>query len=76
MYPRSLSPRAERAGGERCEVAGVFHESLARRQDGTWEGFNNGLPAGGGRVAFLDVNGDGLLDAVESGFADGRSTRT
>src|SRR5262249_15051191 len=45
---------------------------LTRREDGHWEVFDTKLPivGSGGRVIFLDVNGDGLPDAVESGFLD------
>ncbi|WP_437576987.1 RHS repeat-associated core domain-containing protein [Sorangium sp. So ce887] len=43
--------------------------ALTRRHDGSWEVFDTKLPQIGGRVVFLDVNGDGLPDAVQSGFS-------
>jgi len=40
---------------------------------GSWTVVHTGLdlPQPGGRVLFLDVNGDGLPDAIESGYPDG-----
>ncbi|XXU32019.1 RHS repeat-associated core domain-containing protein [Sorangium sp. So ce887] len=43
--------------------------ALTRRHDGSWEVFDTKLPQIGGRVVFLDVNGDTLPDAVQSGFS-------
>ncbi|WP_437813338.1 RHS repeat-associated core domain-containing protein [Sorangium sp. So ce1078] len=43
--------------------------ALTRRHDGSWEVFDTKLPQVGGRVVFLDVNGDALPDAVQSGFS-------
>ncbi|XXY14180.1 RHS repeat-associated core domain-containing protein [Sorangium sp. So ce216] len=53
------------------------YAALTRRRDGSWEVFETGLPqpAPGGRTVFLDVNGDGLPDAVQSGFSH-RGLRT
>ncbi|WP_437729520.1 RHS repeat-associated core domain-containing protein [Sorangium sp. So ce861] len=47
--------------------------ALTRRHDGGWEVFDTELPQPprGGRTVFLDVNGDGLPDAVQSGFSHG-----
>ncbi|WP_437727730.1 RHS repeat-associated core domain-containing protein [Sorangium sp. So ce861] len=47
--------------------------ALTRRHDGRWEVFDTELPQPprGGRTVFLDVNGDGLPDAVQSGFSHG-----
>src|SRR5262249_28512588 len=58
-------------GGTEKVVASTY-SALSRRQNGSWETFDTKLPivASGGRVVFLDVNGDGLPDAVESGFPD------
>ncbi|WP_438023101.1 RHS repeat-associated core domain-containing protein [Sorangium sp. So ce233] len=46
------------------------YAALTRRRDGSWEVFDTELPqpAPGGRSVFLEVNGDGLPDAVQSGF--------
>lgn len=46
------------------------YDAIMRRGEGRWEVIDTELPivARGGRVVFLDVNGDGLPDAVESGF--------
>ncbi len=59
-------------GADGSELAGATYEALTRREDGTWEIFETELPVvpAGGRLVFLDVNGDGLPDAVESGFQD------
>ncbi|KYF61036.1 type IV secretion protein Rhs [Sorangium cellulosum] len=53
------------------------YAALTRRRDGSWEVFDTELPqpAPGGRTVFLDVNGDGLPDAVQSGFSH-RGLRT
>ncbi|WP_437674124.1 FG-GAP-like repeat-containing protein [Sorangium sp. So ce131] len=49
------------------------YAAVTRRHDGTWEVFNTRLPqVGSGRTVFLDVNGDGLPDAVQSGFSHHR----
>ncbi|AUX38230.1 MULTISPECIES: RHS repeat-associated core domain-containing protein [Sorangium] len=47
--------------------------ALTRRHDGSWEVVDTELPQPppGGRTVFLDVNGDGLPDAVQSGFSHG-----
>ncbi len=59
-------------GADGSELAGATYEALTRREDGTWETFETELPVvpPGGRLVFLDVNGDGLPDAVQSGFQD------
>ena len=60
-------------GGEPAALSGNYNVHQ-RRSNGTWEVFDTGLPTpkNGGRVLFLDVNGDGLPDAVQSGSPDGR----
>ncbi len=51
---------------------GATYSALTRRSDGSFEVVDTHLDlvARGGRVVFLDVNGDGLPDAVQSGFSD------
>ncbi|MFO0756888.1 MAG: FG-GAP-like repeat-containing protein [Byssovorax sp.] len=46
---------------------------FSRTHDGTFRAFDTELPLiqVGGRVIFLDINGDGLPDGVEGGFSDG-----
>jgi hypothetical protein len=58
-------------GGTQMLPAGTYN-ALTRLHDGTWEVFDTKLPIvpPGGRVVFLDVNADGLPDAVESGLDD------
>ncbi len=48
------------------------YSALTRMQDGTWIPHDTQLPIvqPGGRMVFLDVNGDGLPDAVQSGWMD------
>jgi RHS repeat-associated protein len=48
------------------------YSALTRRANGTWLPFDTNLPIvpAGGKVVFLDLNGDGLPDAVESGQQD------
>ncbi|MFO0589031.1 MAG: RHS repeat-associated core domain-containing protein [Polyangiaceae bacterium] len=55
------------------EIPAANYEALSRREDGTWESWETKLPVvdTGAVVVFLDVNGDGLPDAVESGAEDG-----
>ncbi|WP_434046055.1 MULTISPECIES: RHS repeat-associated core domain-containing protein [Sorangium] len=55
--------------GDGSVLAGASYDAISRRGDGRWEVFDTALPVvgPGGRVVFLDVNGDGLPDAVESG---------
>ncbi|XXY20357.1 RHS repeat-associated core domain-containing protein [Sorangium sp. So ce216] len=49
------------------------YAALTRRHDGSWAIFDTELPqVRGGRTVFLDVNGDGLPDAVQSGFGHHR----
>ncbi|MBK8252064.1 MAG: VCBS repeat-containing protein [Polyangiaceae bacterium] len=59
--------------GDGSEIQGANYEAFSRNENGTWEirEINLPIPAPGGRVVFLDVNGDGLPDAVESGFSNG-----
>ena len=59
-------------GGTEMLTSGTYN-ALTRHQDGTWEPWDTKLPIvqPGGRVLFLDVNGDGLPDAVQSGLQDG-----
>ncbi|MDC0682432.1 RHS repeat-associated core domain-containing protein [Sorangium atrum] len=47
------------------------YEAIMRRGEGRWGVIDTKLPVvpREGRVVFLDVNGDGLPDAVESGFS-------
>ncbi|MGK3998677.1 RHS repeat-associated core domain-containing protein [Sorangium sp. So ce1024] len=56
--------------GDGTFFIGASYDAIMRRGDGRWEMFDTELPivGAGGRVVFLDVNGDGLPDAVESGF--------
>ncbi|MEZ4298873.1 MAG: RHS repeat-associated core domain-containing protein [Polyangiaceae bacterium] len=55
------------------EIAGITYQALTRMESGEWRVRETRLPVPnpGGRVLFLDVNGDGLPDAVESGFSNG-----
>ncbi|WP_437620613.1 RHS repeat-associated core domain-containing protein [Sorangium sp. So ce1151] len=52
-------------------LVGSSYDGIMRRGEGRWEVIDTELPivGAGGRVVFLDVNGDGLPDAVESGFS-------
>ena len=54
-------------------VPGSTFSAVTRDGAMTWHAFDTQLPvpANGGSVLFLDVNGDGLPDAVESGQEDG-----
>ncbi|WP_437734434.1 RHS repeat-associated core domain-containing protein [Sorangium sp. So ce1335] len=56
--------------GDGSVLVGASYDAIMRRGDGRWEVFDTALPVvgPGGRVVFLDANGDGLPDAVESGF--------
>ncbi|WP_437962692.1 RHS repeat-associated core domain-containing protein (plasmid) [Sorangium sp. So ce119] len=56
--------------GDGTVLIGSSYDAIMRRGDERWEVFDTALPVvgSGGRVVFLDVNGDGLPDAVESGF--------
>ncbi|WP_437952580.1 RHS repeat-associated core domain-containing protein [Sorangium sp. So ce296] len=58
--------------GDGTVVLGSSYDAIMRRGEGRWEVIDTELPVvwGGGRVVFLDVNGDGLPDAVESGPGD------
>ncbi|CAN97847.1 hypothetical carbohydrate-binding protein, Rhs family [Sorangium cellulosum So ce56] len=57
-------------------LIGESYEAIMRRSEGRWELIDTKLPVvwGVGRVVFLDVNGDGLPDAVESGLGGGQLT--
>ncbi|WP_437668820.1 RHS repeat-associated core domain-containing protein [Sorangium sp. So ce131] len=59
------------SGGAERILASTY-SALSRRHDRSWAVTDTELPtlAAGGRVVFLDVNADGLPDAVESGFSD------
>ncbi|XYH94645.1 RHS repeat-associated core domain-containing protein [Sorangium sp. So ce1128] len=58
--------------GDGTVLTGSNYDAITRRGDGRWEVSDTKLPVvwSGGRVVFLDVNGDGLPDAVESGSGD------
>ncbi|MEZ4298906.1 MAG: SpvB/TcaC N-terminal domain-containing protein [Polyangiaceae bacterium] len=60
-------------GDDGSEIAGITYQALTRMESGQWQVRETRLPVPnpGGRVLFLDVNGDGLPDAVESGFSNG-----
>ncbi|MDC0679024.1 RHS repeat-associated core domain-containing protein [Sorangium atrum] len=57
--------------GDGTALIGESYEAIMRRGEGRWGVIDTKLPVvpRGGRVVFLDVNGDGLPDAVESGFS-------
>ncbi|MDC3984391.1 FG-GAP-like repeat-containing protein [Polyangium jinanense] len=59
-------------GDEAVQLA--TYTAFARASDGTWTSVDTKLPLApvGGRVMFLDVNGDRLPDAVTGGFSDTR----
>ncbi|MBK8257907.1 MAG: VCBS repeat-containing protein [Polyangiaceae bacterium] len=59
-------------GADGSEIQGVYYDALTRIENGKWEVIETNLPVvnPGGRVVFLDVNGDGNPDAVESGFSN------
>jgi RHS repeat-associated protein len=54
------------------EIPAASYYAFTRLEDGSWEAWNTKLPvvSPGGRVVFMDTNGDRLPDAVESGFQD------
>ncbi|XXT16045.1 RHS repeat-associated core domain-containing protein [Sorangium sp. So ce429] len=58
--------------GDGTVLTGSNYDAIMRRGNGRWEVIDTKLPVvwSGGRVVFLDVNGDGLPDAVESGSDD------
>ncbi|WP_437731191.1 RHS repeat-associated core domain-containing protein [Sorangium sp. So ce1335] len=58
-----------RRSGDGTVVVGASYDAIMRRGDERWEVLDTELPVvgPGGRVIFLDANGDGLPDAVESG---------
>ncbi|NUQ77807.1 MAG: type IV secretion protein Rhs, partial [Polyangiaceae bacterium] len=66
-------PRVITFGGT-SQVETLTYKSLTRQSDGKYEIFDTSLPIRrkGGRVVFLDVSGDGLPDAIQSGFSDYR----
>ncbi|NUQ73530.1 MAG: type IV secretion protein Rhs [Polyangiaceae bacterium] len=54
-------------------IFGTTYDALSFEQaSGSWTRVNTNLPIAplGGRLIFLDVNGDGLPDAVQTGFQD------
>ncbi|HZF48134.1 MAG TPA: SpvB/TcaC N-terminal domain-containing protein, partial [Polyangiaceae bacterium] len=59
-------------GGDGTQVPVTRYDAITRLEDGSWEVTRTNLPVvgSGGRVVFVDVNSDGLPDAVESGFQD------
>ncbi|WP_420878114.1 RHS repeat-associated core domain-containing protein [Sorangium cellulosum] len=58
--------------GDGTVLVGSSYDAIMRRGEGRWEVIDTELPVAwpGGRVVFLDANGDGLPDAVESGPGD------
>ncbi|WP_437531191.1 RHS repeat-associated core domain-containing protein [Sorangium sp. So ce726] len=60
-----------RLSGDGTALIKDSYEAIMRRGEGRWGVIDTKLPVvpRGGRVVFLDVNGDGLPDAVESGFS-------
>jgi YD repeat-containing protein len=56
------------------EVDAFTYSALSRRSDGSFEVWDTKLPVqrSGGRVVFVDINGDRKPDAVHSGSPDGR----
>ncbi|WP_437565852.1 RHS repeat-associated core domain-containing protein [Sorangium sp. So ce542] len=58
--------------GDGTVLVGSSYDAIMRRGEGRWEVIDTELPVAwpGSRVVFLDVNGDGLPDAVESGPGD------
>ncbi|NUQ79926.1 MAG: VCBS repeat-containing protein [Polyangiaceae bacterium] len=66
-------PRVITFGGT-SQVETLTYKSLSRLSDGSFEVFDTSLPIRrkGGRVVFADVSGDGLPDAIQSGFSDYR----
>jgi YD repeat-containing protein len=64
-----LLPEMTTYGGTE-KVAGGTYRAWSRLSDGTWRGFDTKLPLveEGGHIAFVDVNGDGLPDAVMPKF--------
>ncbi len=66
-------PGYMRQGGVPTETSGTY-SVLRRAANGEWGGFDLGLPTplGNGHTLFVDVNADGLPDAVQSGSPDGR----
>ncbi|MDC3982187.1 RHS repeat-associated core domain-containing protein [Polyangium jinanense] len=66
-----VAPRVAKFGGT-SEIPLSTYKALTRLRDGSFEVFDTKLPIqrAGGRVVFLDVNGDRLPDAVQSGWPD------
>ncbi|XXT49991.1 RHS repeat-associated core domain-containing protein [Sorangium sp. So ce542] len=62
--------------GDGTVLVGSSYDAIMRRGEGRWEAIDTELPVvwPGGRVVFLDVNGDGLPDAVESDPGDHQLT--
>ncbi|HLM74851.1 MAG TPA: type IV secretion protein Rhs, partial [Polyangiaceae bacterium] len=57
--------------GDGTEQLASTYYAHSRRADEAWEVFNTKLPViSGGRVIFMDVNGDSLPDAVQDGYQD------
>ncbi|HRI67383.1 MAG TPA: RHS repeat-associated core domain-containing protein [Polyangium sp.] len=65
-----IVPGMVNVGGTPTTPTGTYH-AHRRRSDGTWEVFDTKLrtPVAGGRVLFVDVNGDGLPDTLTSNGA-------
>ncbi|HLM75219.1 MAG TPA: hypothetical protein VK459_21055, partial [Polyangiaceae bacterium] len=66
-------PRVTTIGGT-AHVEAMTYKALSRLSDGSYEVLDTSLPIRrqGGRVVFVDVSGDGLPDAIQSGFPDHR----
>ncbi|HYO60537.1 MAG TPA: hypothetical protein VEU29_01400 [Actinomycetota bacterium] len=66
-------PRVTTIGGT-SQVEAMTYKSLSRLRDGSYEVVDTSLPVRrqGGRVVFADISGDGLPDAIQSGFPDHR----
>jgi YD repeat-containing protein len=66
-------PRVTTIGGT-SQIEAMTYKSLTRLSDGSFDVVDTSLPIRrqGGRVVFVDVSGDGLPDAIQSGFPDHR----
>jgi len=59
-------------GSDGTQVPVARYKAVTRLEDGSWEVLETKLPVveSGGQLLLIDVSGDGLPDAVESGFSD------